>query len=502
MFSSLDVLEQTLLDRSHLRLRVACPSQEFSAEEMSYGVGRWHSCVRGLWEVLAVPAEPDLALVMLQAPAVPTSVIDYLLGLRRLDASAASDARSRLAMVQLDDESPLHLSEKFLTRWVVMDRLKWTVNVARRMGHTVEGLSSFASSEKVAQMAELLGIPLLETPPSALHWNGKAGSRQLFRRAGLPHLPGTYRTAHDVDQLTDDLAALTLRHGAGTWLVKTDQGFGSGHGNASVEIATSDRDSVLASVKAKLRPVNPVVPIQKLWDNFVSAGAIVEQLAVSPLGEPLRFPSVALHLSGSAGSGVVPTIIGTHEQIIAADQSFVGATSPAEHYYRNELVRLALLAAKELERVGVRGHASVDFVAVKNRHRLKGWRLFALEVNLRQTGTTCANRTAMLLTGARIRKGRFQTSSGQKLCYATTDNLIRESYRAISSEMLITALRARTDLTFSSSAARGIVPHLWTTMIPFGKVGATAFAQSVADSVHLQQQFEYLLDELGRQHGC
>ena len=58
---SLDRLDRTLATRRGLRLRIVCPSQEFSDAEMSLGTGRWRSCVRGLWELLSLSGHRDLA---------------------------------------------------------------------------------------------------------------------------------------------------------------------------------------------------------------------------------------------------------------------------------------------------------------------------------------------------------------------------------------------------------------------------------------------------------
>ncbi|MGH3681166.1 MAG: peptide ligase PGM1-related protein [Natronosporangium sp.] len=463
---------------------------------MSHGVGRWYSGVRGLWEVLAIAVQPDLALVMMQAPCVPSEVIDYLVGLRRPSTSARQDVYARLAMVELDDASARHLSEKFLTNPRALNRLRRTIERARAWGHQVEGLACYASSEPIARLADVLGLRLLETPPATLRLGGKAGSRELFRRAGVPHLPGTYRAVRSMDALADVLARLTARHGSGTWVVKVDQGFGSGHGNGTIVVRELDRTAIQTAIRTRLRPASAAISTATLLSRIASSGAVVERMAAAPAGMQLRFPSVSLYLPAVVGGTTAPHIIGTHEQIIDSHQSFVGATLPAGPAYRCALVRHAKRAAIELRRAGVCGHACIDFVAVGSGVDPTGWTLHALEVNLRQTGTTHANRAAMLLTGAVCRRGRLVTPSGAEICYLTTDGLIDDEYRSLTPGRLIAGLQAAPGLGFDPATGRGVVPHLWTTLTRFGKVGATMLDRSAEHCLDLQDRFKALLASL------
>lgn len=72
----LERFDGMLVHHDMLRLRIACPSQEFSAAEMAFGVCRWLSCSRGIWESLAVGGDRKLAVVMLQAPRVGKGVLE------------------------------------------------------------------------------------------------------------------------------------------------------------------------------------------------------------------------------------------------------------------------------------------------------------------------------------------------------------------------------------------------------------------------------------------
>jgi len=225
-------------------------------------------------------------------------------------------------------------------------------------------------------------------------------------------------------------------------------------------------------------------------------GAVIELMVVAPPGARLRFPSVSLHLCAESAGISAPRVLGTHDQLIDRDQSFIGATQPADSAYRDTITAYANLAGGELGRLGVRGHVGVDFVAISDDSDPRSWRVSALEVNLRQTGTTHADRTAVLLTDAECQNGRLVTPAGRPVCYTTTDSLIKDEYRRLTPAGLITALRSVPALEFDPVSARGVVPHLWTTLTRFGKVGATILAQSVEECLHMQGRFTALLDRL------
>ncbi|MEU1708115.1 hypothetical protein ABZ478_22485 [Streptomyces sp. NPDC005706] len=494
----LDRLDATLRARKGLRLRLVCPSQEFSAEEMSFGVGRWLSSSRGLWESLRVASETDLALVMLQAPAIGADVEDYLLRILPASPASAADRRARHALVEIDDDSDRHLSEKVLDDARLVRRLRRTVALARRSGHTVEGLACFASSPRMAHLAQALGTDLLEADPRTLGWGHKSGSRQLFRAAGVRHLPGSYVAEHGVASLAVRLATLVRLHGPGHWVVKLDHGFGSGHGNAFVAV-DSDRPSIVErELCASLSPMGAGVRRAHFLRWLGTVGAVVERRVEAGPGGAVQHPSALGHLRPEPDGSVRVELLGVHDQLVGTAGDYLGCRYPAHAGYRDEVERQALKAFAALAARGVRGHVGIDFMAVRAGRRGEGTALFATEINMRQTGSTHPNRTvrAVLPLHAAV-PDRLVAPDGRDVFFRATDSVLSPSSRGTSTATLITALHQSPRLRLDRDAGRGVVPHLWPALARYGKMGVTAIGRSAAECEQLVREFNQLLDTLG-----
>jgi hypothetical protein len=461
---------------------------------MANGVGRWRSCVRGLWESLSLSRNPGLALVMLQAPPVPDDVMRYLFDLLPEGQNAAEHPWRRHALVGLEDDRDRHLSEKVLQASDVLARLRQTLQGARQRGQVIEGLSCYASSERMAQLADALGLDLLATPPAALHSGGKAGGRRVFLEAGVPHPPGSYAIQRDLVDLSYTLSLLAARHGGDQWLVKIDDGYGSGHGNAVIDVDRAEAASIAEALSRRLRPLCPGVSRDEFLARLLDAGAIVEKFQVPRPGGLVRCPSVSALLHRNRHGSVDVEVLGTHEQFIGDGQEYLGCRFPAEKDYRAELIAFARPVFERLAARGALGHVGVDFLARSGSHGRPPWTLEALEVNLRQTGSTHPNAIVRALVDGEWRTdGSLIDTHGREVFYTGTDGLISTQYRGIPAADLVRALRASPSVSYDPASGRGVVPHLWTTLEPFGKLGATYIGRSMSDCADLQAAFNSLL---------
>ncbi|MFJ7955798.1 hypothetical protein ACIQ62_05830 [Streptomyces sp. NPDC096319] len=489
----IDLFEAYVARHPQLRLRVSCPSQEFSDLEMAQGVGRWFSCVRGLWESLDVGSQPDLALLMFQAPAVPRSVERYVLGLVPPGGPGDGDRSLRHALLSVDDDSDRHLSEKLLEHPDLLLRVRALVTRARERGQEVEPLSCYQASDRMDELADRLGLDCRETPTRTLDLGSKAGSRQLFRVAGLAHAPGTYTAAFGLPELARELADLTRSHGPGSWLLKINEGYGSGHGLAVVTVTEPTHATALAALR-RLSPLTENISRAQFLAGLSANGAIIEQyLGTPPAGEK-RSPSALLFIGPGPDGEPGVQLLGTHDQVLGEDLQYLGCRFPASAAYRDAVIAMSLTVAGHLARAGVRGHVGVDFLA--RRDSDGRWDLRAVELNLRQTGTTHPHRTVRaLVPGTWHDDGRL-THRGTEVHYTGTDGLISPAYRGLSPAHVIRALDGRPDLAFDHIRARGVVPHFWTALEPFGKLGATVLGDSPDDCALLQYRFVELLDDL------
>lgn len=114
---------------------------------------------------------------------------------------------------------------------------------------------------------------------------------------------------------------------------------------------------------------------------------------------------------------------------------YLGCRFPCIEAYRMELQEIILKVGNALASKGVIGHFSVDFLAVpKTIYNLNenniNFDLYALEINLRQTGTTHPMMIVKLLTNGYFdeKTGKFLSSSGNEKYYIASDNLKNENY--------------------------------------------------------------------------
>ncbi|MBB5912999.1 hypothetical protein BJY24_001866 [Nocardia transvalensis] len=466
---------------------------------MAHGTARWLSGSRGVWESLRLGAEPDLAIVQIQAPPLGQHVLDFLF---RCLPSDRRDVRERHALVDVDDDRAIHLSEKILAHRPLTDRIRATTRAARRRGHTVEGLSCYASSDLMAQMADELEIPLLDTAPDLLRWGTKSGARQIFRTVDVPCPPGTYRLIRSATDLAATLTDLAERLGAAAWFVKIDSGFGSGHGNAVVDGRFIDSPFTATTLGHVLRPCSGKITTDEFLALVERNGCVVERRIEATTGTELAWPSALAYLSRTEHDRDVHVeFLGVHDQVIGAHGEYSSCRYPAGEHYRRDVVGLSGRVFAHLARLGVTGHVGVDFVALTKSVAGQDVSLYALEINLRQTGTTHPHRTARAcLPGTWRSDGTAVGPLGREVHYKATDDIASSEYVGLPTAELIRALDRTPGVAFDPRTGTGTVPHLWTTLTPHGKIGATFFGTSPASCNEFEARFIRLLRTLAAEY--
>ena len=147
------------------------------------------------------------------------------------------------------------------------------------------------------------------------------------------------------------------------------------------------------------RPATPcraLTPLQCIVEEFIE-------------GQGKQSPSIQgiVHSDGSVD------LISTHEQVLggADDQVYLGCRFPCDEAYRLKLHEYGLQVAKSLSEKGARGRFGVDFIAAPEKPwDFENWDIYALEINLRQGGTTHPFETMHLLTqGYALARSRLHT---------------------------------------------------------------------------------------------
>lgn len=483
-------LQQALRDRYQVFARdparpytaVIIPSQTFHPAELAKIDGVAHYEERSLFNLMLL-RHPRLKVVFVTSKRLDPLVVDYYL--HQIRAVPGAHARRRLVLFDCDDATPRPLTQKILERPMLLSRIRDAIDDPD-MAH----INVFNATPLERTLAVKLGIPLNACDPDLVHLGTKTGSRSLFEAAGVPVAPGA-RDLRDTEDLTDALTSLWARHPAlRKVVVKLNDSF-SGEGNATLCLSELPAPSGPADRRRVVEEALPSLAFEAEgldWDQYRAQydhmGGVVEAWIE---GEDKRSPSAQLRIS-PVGE-VMP--VSTHDQILGGPggQVFLGATFPASPPDRMRVQEQAIRVGEQLAQRGVIGRFAVDFIAT-------GDDLVALEINLRQGGTTHPFNTLKFITGGQYDPdtGIFRTGSGVERCYFTTDNLRSERYRGLLPFDLLDAMVLR-GVHFGADDI-GVMFHLLGCLSEHGKVGCMSVAPTVDEARAVHDRAVALLDAL------
>jgi len=425
---------------------------------------------RFLCLVLSLLRAPRSRVIYVTSQPILPRLIDYYFGL--VPDLDTPEARSRFVAISLVDGRNWPLSQKLLERPGAIERIRGLLGKPE-----LALLLPFSTSEAEVALAVRLGIPLFGAEPR-LAWLGtKKGSRQVFADEGAPHPRG-----FEVDGRADLERALKELGGAGAAIVKLDRGV-SGLGNAQLDLARA-ADGLEAALE--------VEDTEMTVDDYLAAlddqGGIVEELLV---GDDFCSPSVQLRISPA---GQVD-ILSTHDQVLGGPhgQTYFGCHFPAAPEYAPQLAVEGLKVGRRLAREGVIGRAAVDFVGVREE---SGWRMEAVEINLRCGGTTHPFFALQALTDGIYDPlaGEFRTRMGDLKHYAATDHLDSPGYQALTPDDLLDVVAER-GLGWDRERETGVALHMVSALAAAGRVGLTAIGDTLEDARANYYAVKAALDE-------
>ena len=426
--------------------------------------------------------DPATRVVYLSSRPVPDGLLDGYLGLLGDDV-APDDVLSRVLLVSPDDTSPRSLAEKALDRGDLIDELR------RCIGDQPALIEAWNVTEAEAALAVALGAPIHGTDPGLRFLATKSNGRRLLRDAGVPVPDGVedVRTVADVARAVDVLRRRQPR--LGSVVVKLDDSV-AGDGNVVVPLpalAREDGGEPLAGRQAQAGEA--VAAMLPAWyQDALAAGGVVEERIE---GEDFRSPS--------AQATITPTgdvqVLSTHEQRLGGSngQVFEGCVLPADPGYAATLSECIGRVGRRLASLGACGRFAVDFVACRGHD---GWRLFALEINLRKGGTTHPYGVARLLSGTRFdpSSGTCRTAAGQPLAYRATDNLVDERWRGAAPADVHRRIAA-SGVAFDRRTGEGVVPHLLDGLAIDARMGYTVIARSPEAAERIEERLLAALRE-------
>src|SRR5713226_3530840 len=244
---------------------------------------------------------PRARMVFVTSQPVHPLVLEYYF--QFLAGIPASHARARLTLLCAHDASPRSLTEKILERPRLIERIRAGIVDPSRAYLTV-----FNSTPHERTLAVLLGIPLNGAAPRLSHLGAEAGSRKVFREAGVD-LPLGVEDLHHPKEVEEALLELRARRpGLSKAVIKLNDSF-SGEGNAILRYPEGDAP---ATIRGALRQVEFSVATETpeaYFEKFSRMGGIVEEFLE---GTHKASPSAQLRVSPACEVSA----ISSHDQIL------------------------------------------------------------------------------------------------------------------------------------------------------------------------------------------
>ena len=422
---------------------------------------------------------PHVRLVVVTCLPVQREVLDYYLGL-----VPAEDARTRIPLLSPEDDSPRPLAQKILERSDLLARLRGLVSDGRG-----DFIMPFNVRDHERDLALELDVPIYGVDHRFARYGIKSGCRRLFESADVSHPLGETGLHSSADLARALVALRRARPGLGAAVVKLDDAV-YGEGNRTIalrDLPSSGTPEEEAAIDVRLRTL-PSSYLEKLGD-----GGVVEELIA---GE-IRSPSVQMRIL----PGGQPVVVSTHDQVLGGElgQTFVACRFPAEREYAAAIIGEARKVGAHLAAEGVVGRFGIDFVVARSD---TGWVPYAVEINLREGGTSHPYGALWLLTDGSLDEDKtsFRTPSGQVKYYFATDRLGDPSYRGILlSDFLSTT--AASGLTWNPVSQTGPVYHMLSALERHGRIGITGIGDSAEQAHEIYLGVAELLDRLAAAGG-
>jgi hypothetical protein len=435
---------------------------------------------RFLFLVLALLGGPRTRVIYVTSQPILPRLIDYYLSLMR--QAPPADLRQRLQLISVGDGSPRALIDKILSRPLLIERLRSLIGNPERAL-----ILPFMTTPGEVELAVRLGVPVYGPDPSLAIYGTKSGARRLFAEAGIPHPPGRdgVYTVNDIVEAVSELQ--TTNPNLSSVMVKLDDSAG-GLGNARLHVEGAESPHELRRRIEKLEVEDTEASAESFLAELELRGGVVEERIV---GNEVRSPSAQLRASPERQV----EILSTHDQLLGGPtgQTFLGCRFPADQDYGALVARLGERVGWILARQGVIGRFGVDFVVVR---QAEGWYPYAIEVNLRNGGTTHPMLTMQALTDGQFvpSEGRFQTVGGDRF-YLATDHLEAPGFTALTPDDILDRVDDER-LNWDPDRLQGVALHLVSAVAVAGRLGLTAVGSDPEDAERRYRAAEGLISHL------
>jgi hypothetical protein len=454
---------------------LAIPSMNFDPELLAAHAAELPAMEeRCLYFIFAL-RRPRVRLVVVTSLPVDAAIVDYYLRL----IPGAEDPRARLELLSPEDDSPRPLARKLLERPDLIDRL-------RALGQAGERpfIMPFNVRDDERDLALALDVPIYGIDHRFARYGLKSGGRRLFMRSGVPHPLGENRLSGTAE-LGDALMALRdARPGLEAAVIKLDDAV-YGEGNRIFMLrdlpppGTAEEE---AAIDVRLRTM-PFDYLERL-----SGGGVVEEL----IGGEIRSPSVQMRVL----PGGRPVVLATHDQVLGGEigQTFVACRFPASPEYAGLIAQAAFRVGEQLASEGVIGRFGVDFVVGRVDG---GWEPYAVEINLREGGTSHPYGALWLLTDGSLQPdgATYLTPSGRVKHYFATDRLCGPDYANVPLAAFLQA-SATAGIDWDPATQTGAIHFMLRSLAEEGRIATVAIGDSQAQANAIYLAVARMLDRL------
>jgi len=411
-------------------------------------------------------------------------------------AQCPPSRRDRVQVVSLTDGSPRWLSDKVLDRdspdgATARKHIRDYVDRARQAGADVR-LSYFEPSANLERLAADLGVPGDQADSRYIPLGTKVAGRRLFDSLRIA-VPAGGAECRTVGRLAASVAGLWRDGHRNIVLKLSSTEYAAGMGNALLNLGEprhTEADGMVEAVLGRL-PTATLVDDKITWTDFAAAvgqsGAVAEELVG---GEEVRSPS----FQGRIGENGQVSVVSTHEQVlVGGGQTYVGSVFPAADDYRATVIEHGARVGQKLSELGVRrGDYGVDFLAAR---RGGTWSVLGCELNLRATGTKHGFTMATnLLATMPDENGRLFVDGAERV-YQASDGIADARYVGLRPRQLIESLQD-SDLRYDHARKTGVVLHMMSAVLSYGKFGAVCIGRSHAQAADLMSAVRELADGL------
>jgi hypothetical protein len=440
---------------------------------------------RFLFLMLTAVRNHQTRVIYVTSQPILPRLIDYYISL--MPGSRPPGLSDRLLLVSVGDGSARPLVEKILARPLLIERLRAMIGNGR---HSL--MLPFSTTVNEAELGCRLGIPVYGPDPSLSFLGTKSGSRRTFAEAGVLH-PAGRDGVRTVEDLIDALGEMKgANPGLEAAVVKLDDSVG-GMGNALVHLDGAASVGDLRTRVESLSVEDHEISREEFLAELESRGGIVEERIA---GDGFCSPSVQLRASPLKEVEV----LSTHDQVLGGPtgQTFLGCRFPADRAYGATIASLGERIGMRLAEQGVIGRFGIDFVVVRSG---ANWVPYAIEINLRNGGTTHPMLTLVALTDGEFdpRSGRFEVE-GSDRCYVATDHLEDEKYATLTPDDILDRVRDPR-LAWDEEKMVGVALHLVSAVAVAGRLGMTAIGLDPSDAARRFEDAHTVVDELATASG-